>query len=138
MPISHPFPSFPTHQPFLQGTTASSIHGTRLGFGEFGGETHASAPDCSQSHIELLAQSTDQIVFHSWNQLHHPHQPYRLAAKKFHTNPSEGLRLNPGYSAIPIPLHNPCRTRYRQGIPLNQIPNATMAGSGWHSFPFIA
>ncbi|MCD8533399.1 MAG: hypothetical protein LR011_00860 [Verrucomicrobia bacterium] len=30
------FPSFPIHQPFLQGTTASSIHGTRLGFGEFG------------------------------------------------------------------------------------------------------
>lgn len=120
--------AFPVLKPFLSGTTASSIHEARLGAEEFGGETHAYAPAYSCEDVRLLSRWADHLVFNSWRQFRELSPVYREEASRIGREVSVGLRINPGYSEVEVPLYDPCRKGSRLGIPVGEVAGADWQG----------
>lgn len=120
----------------LAGTCASSVDEARLGFEEFGGETHAFAAAWNDVEIAELAEFVDHIVFNSLEQWRR-FKPYLLEASKRREKPVKcGLRVNPEHSEGAVAIYNPCAPGSRLGIRIGELKKAskeTLAGiSGLH------
>lgn len=100
---------------YLHGVTSSSLHEARLGFEKMGKEVHAYAPAFLDSEFDELMGYTDHIVFNSFDQ-------WSRFKGRVKGNPAKriecGLRVNPEYSEIEVPLYNPCSPNSRMGITL--------------------
>lgn len=100
---------------YLHGVTSSSLHEARLGFEKMGREVHAYAPAFQEAEFDELMGYTDHIVFNSFDQ-------WARFRSRVKGNPSKhiecGLRVNPEYSEIEVPLYNPCSPNSRMGITL--------------------
>lgn len=105
-------------RPFLDGTTASSLHEARLGQEEFGGETHIYAPAYQPAEFEEIARRVTHVSFNSMDQFH------RFAPQLQRINPGAqgGLRINPEYSPVGVALYNPCAPGSRLGIRSVDMP----------------
>ena len=99
--------TFPQMQPFLDGTTSSSLYEAKLGYEEFGKEVHAYSTAFSQQDIFELKDFADKVIFNSISQL-----------QRFHTylpHTKLGLRINPQVSYSHYDLANPARPHSRLG-----------------------
>lgn len=107
---------FPLIGEYLSGVTASSLNETRLGFEEMGKEVHTYSPAFIESEFMDTLKLSDYIVFNSFNQW----KKYKDIAKEYNSNSSKrvefGIRINPEYSEIKVPLYNPCYTNSRLGV----------------------
>ncbi len=93
---------------YMDGTTSSSLYEARLGFEEFGKETHAFCVGYSKEDIEEITNYSDKIIFNSVSQL----EMYYEIVK----NKKIGLRINPGFSYSHFDLANPARKHSRLGV----------------------
>ncbi len=93
---------------YMDGTTSSSLYEARLGFEEFGKETHAFCVGYSKSDIEEISNYSDKIIFNSVSQL----ELYYPLVK----NKKLGLRINPQISYSHFDLADPARKHSRLGI----------------------
>jgi carboxynorspermidine decarboxylase len=93
---------------YMDGTTSSSPFEARLGYEEFGKETHAYSVGWSESDVKEVAEFADKLIFNSLSQLG------RL--KKFAKGQSLGLRVNPGFSKSGFDLADPARKHSRLGV----------------------
>ncbi|OOR83341.1 carboxynorspermidine decarboxylase [Moraxella canis] len=100
---------FESMQPYLHGTTSSSLKEVRLGKECFGGETHAYSVAYADHEIEEVLSYCDKIIFNSFNQLNRFGQ---LARDK---NIPVGLRLNPQTSNSSFIIADPARPFSRLG-----------------------
>ncbi|WP_049236050.1 carboxynorspermidine decarboxylase [Moraxella canis] len=100
---------FESMQPYLHGTTSSSLKEMRLGKECFGGETHAYSVAYADHEIEEVLSYCDKIIFNSFNQLNRFGQ---LARDK---NIPVGLRLNPQTSNSSFIIADPARPFSRLG-----------------------
>lgn len=94
-------------QPYMDGTTSSSLYEVKLGYQKFGGETHAYSVAFADHEIEEVLANSDKIIFNSISQL-----------ERFETqagNKPKGLRLNPGISSSSFDLADPARQFSRLG-----------------------
>lgn len=109
---------FDEMRPFLDGSTASSLHEARLGQEEFGGETHIFAPAFRPSEFEEIAGRVTHVSFNSLAQYE------RFAPVLFRVNreAQAGLRINPEYSPVGVSLYNPCAPGSRLGIRSVDMP----------------
>jgi len=109
---------FDEMRPFLDGSTASSLHEARLGQEDFGGETHIFAPAFLPHEFEEIARRVTHISFNSMAQYE------RFAPDLFRINPAvqAGLRINPEYSPVGVSLYNPCAPGSRLGVRSAQMP----------------
>ena len=99
--------TFPQMQPYLDGTTSSSLYEAKLGYEEFGKEVHAySAAFCGED-ISQLKGIADKVIFNSISQL----RQFRHYLPKV----SLGLRVNPEISYSHYELANPARQYSRLG-----------------------
>ena len=64
-----PLGGFESMQPYLHGTTSSSLKEVRLGKECFGGETHAYSVAYADHEIKEVLGYCDKIIFNSINQL---------------------------------------------------------------------
>ena len=99
--------TFPQMQPFLDGTTSSSLYEAKLGYEEFGKEVHAYGAAFSPEDILELKGFADKVIFNSISQL-----------KKFYQHLPDtnlGLRVNPQVSYSHYDLANPARQYSRLG-----------------------
>lgn len=80
---------FESMQPYLHGTTSSSLKEVRLGKECFGGETHAYSVAYADHEIKEVLGYCDKIIFNSINQLK------RFGQLAHDKNIPVGLRLNP-------------------------------------------
>jgi carboxynorspermidine decarboxylase len=102
--------AFPYIRDSLAGVCASGLHEARLGKEIFGKEVHVFSPAFKKSEFAEICTLSDHIVFNSFSQW----QQFRDSAKK--QKIECGLRLNPEYSEISMPIYNPCIPGSRFGV----------------------
>jgi carboxynorspermidine decarboxylase len=119
------YQTYPLIANYLDGTTASGINEAKLGFENFGKETHIFAPAYSDDDFEIISKICDHISFNSLSQW----EKYR---KKI-TTQKVSLRVNPLYSEIETEIYNPCAKFSRLGITPDKLENYDLSGiSGLH------
>ncbi|WP_297779966.1 carboxynorspermidine decarboxylase [uncultured Roseovarius sp.] len=99
--------AFPTMQPYMDGTTSSSLFELRLGREKFGKETHAYSVAWSDAEIDEAVSYADKIIFNTVGQL-----------TRYDTQSAgieRGLRLNPRFSTSSFDLADPARPFSRLG-----------------------
>lgn len=101
---------YPLISEYLDGTTASGLYEARLGFEEFGGETHVFSPAYDEESFDELMHYCNHAVFNSLPQWE------RFGKRALRANVSCGLRINPEYSEIEHEIYNPCAAGSRLGI----------------------
>ncbi len=107
---------FEVMQPYLHGTTSSSLNEVRLGYETFGAndggdkkETHAYSVAYSKDEIAEVLQYADKIIFNSISQL----TAFKAQARA--RNVPIGLRLNPQTSNSSFIIADPARPFSRLG-----------------------
>lgn len=100
---------FEIMRPYLDGTTSSSLFEARLGYENFGGETHAYSVGYNMEHVEKVACFCDKVIFNSQSQL-------AMYKPLVEGKVSIGLRLNPGLSYADQSLADPARRFSRLGV----------------------
>lgn len=103
------FGTFDTIKPYLDGTTSSGPYEVKLGYEEFGGETHAYSVGYSKADIEAVKGMANKIIFNSLSQLETHFENCKDDA-------SLGLRINPERSMAGQDLANPTRAYSRLGV----------------------
>ena len=103
----HVYPLLAKH---LAGTTASGLFEAKLGYEEFGGETHVFSPAYREEEFEELLTYVDDLVFNS------PAQVKRYGARAKAAGKSVGLRVNPECSTQEgHAIYDPCAPGSRLG-----------------------
>lgn len=102
--------SFGVIKKYLHGVCASGPVEAELGRKEFGKEVHTFSPAFTEEQFQRVLKYSDYIIFNSINQFN----KYGKIAKSF--GKQVGLRVNPGYSEVEIPLYDPCSVGSRFGI----------------------
>jgi carboxynorspermidine decarboxylase len=105
---------YPLVGKYLHGVTSSSLFEARLGFEEMGKEVHVYAPAYMDREFDELLGYTDHIVFNSFDQWNRFKERVESAPKAI----SCGIRVNPEYSEIEVPLYDPCYNYSRMGVTL--------------------
>ncbi|WP_379154221.1 carboxynorspermidine decarboxylase [Paenibacillus sp. sgz5001063] len=105
---------YPLVGKYLHGVTSSSLFEARLGYEEMGKEVHVYAPAYMDREFDELLTYTDHIVFNSFDQWARFKERVQNAPK----NISCGIRVNPEYSEIEVPLYDPCYNNSRMGVTL--------------------
>ncbi|WP_175498746.1 carboxynorspermidine decarboxylase [Paenibacillus sp. NFR01] len=105
---------YPLVGQYLAGVTSSSLFEARLGFEEMGKEVHVYAPAYMEREFDELLGYTDHIVFNSFDQWNRFKDRVQNAGKPI----SCGIRVNPEYSEIEVPLYDPCYNYSRMGVTL--------------------
>ncbi len=105
------FSLFPTAGEYLAGITASSLFEARLGFEEMGKEVHVYAPAYRDDEFDELMGYADHIVFNSFAQA----DRFRAKLAEHPKKIEIGIRINPEYSEVDVPLYDPCAPNSRLG-----------------------
>ena len=110
---------FDVMQPYLHGTTSSSLNEVRLGYETFGNNDDANSQDKKETHAYSVAYSADEIpevlnyadkiIFNSISQLN------AFKAQAAAQNIPVGLRLNPKTSNSSFLIADPARPFSRLG-----------------------
>lgn len=104
------FRVYPLLAKHLAGTTASGLFEAKLGYEEFGGETHVFSPAYREEEFEELLTYVDDLVFNS------PAQVKRYGARAKAAGKSIGLRVNPECSTQEgHAIYDPCAPGSRLG-----------------------
>ena len=122
------FSTFPLVRQYLAGICASGLFEARLGREEFGKEVHVFAPAYGESEFKLILPLADHIVFNSvaqWNL-------FRPLVQKAKRAVSCGIRINPEYSEIDVPLYNPCARYSRFGVKAGDFTRVPEGIEGLH------
>lgn len=105
---------YPLVGKYLHGVTSSSLFEARLGYEKMGKEVHVYAPAYVDSEFDELLEYSDHIVFNSFDQWNRFKDRVKNAPKHI----SCGIRVNPEYSEIEVPLYDPCYNYSRMGVTL--------------------
>lgn len=110
------FCTYPLIKKYICGTTASGLYEARLGYEEFGGETHVFSPAYRADEFEEILRYVDDIVFNSVSQvIKYGHQAKQMGK-------SIGLRVNPECSTQEgHEIYDPCAVGSRLGCTLSQL-----------------
>ncbi|MEI7866260.1 MAG: carboxynorspermidine decarboxylase [Candidatus Methylumidiphilus sp.] len=109
---------YPLIGEYLKGVTSSSLFEARLGYEKMGKEVHMCAPAYVDEEFDEIIKYCDHIVFNSFNQW----QKYKPQVTKSGSKYIQcGIRINPEYSEIAVPLYNPCYKFSRLGVTLKNF-----------------
>jgi carboxynorspermidine decarboxylase len=115
---------FPVIRETLHGVCASSPWEARLGYEEFGRETHSFAAAFKESDVLELLEISNHLVFNSFAQL----ERFRPLWEKERGRVSIGLRVNPEHSEGHTELYDPCAPKSRLGIRRAEFDGRSLAG----------
>ena len=110
-------PLYPLLTPYLDGAASSGLYEARLareGMGDQA-QVHVYAPAFKDEEFDQLLGMADALVFNSFDQW----DKYRAKVLEHNLTGdrqiSPGLRINPGYSEVKVPLYNPAGPHSRMG-----------------------
>ena len=115
---------FPLIRETLHGVCASSPWEARLGREEFGREVHSFAAAFKESDIVELLETSNHLVFNSFNQL----ERFRPLWEKARDRVSIGLRVNPEHTEGHTAIYDPCAPKSRLGIPRAEFEGRSLEG----------
>lgn len=85
---------YPLMRQYLDGTTSSGLFETKLGYEEFGGETHVFSPAFTEKDMAEILPMVEHIVFNTPTQLMRFKDMVKAQEKKVEI----GIRVNPQFS----------------------------------------
>lgn len=85
---------YPLMRQYLDGTTSSGLFETKLGYEEFGGETHVFSPAFTEKDMVEILPMVEHIVFNTPTQLMRFKDMVKAQEKKVEI----GIRVNPQFS----------------------------------------
>ncbi len=109
------FATYPLLAQYLDGTTASGLYEAKLGFEEFGKETHVFCGAYPPEQIEELTRICGHMIFNSLSQWE------RFSKTARDAGVSCGLRINPEHSTQEGGIYDPCSTGSRLGITRDKL-----------------
>jgi carboxynorspermidine decarboxylase len=116
---------FPMFRPHLDGAAASSYYEARLCVEELQTLAHTYAVVYAPNDFEKILSLSSHITFNSLTE----YQKYTPSVKTFKKHKiSIGLRVNPEFSVISDPKHDPTQPGSRLGIDLNLLKNGLPKG----------
>jgi len=118
------FSVFPTIGKYLKGVTSSSLFEARLGYERMGKEVHIYTPAYIDEEFDEIIRYCDHIVFNSFDQWKRYKAKVKGADKKIEC----GIRVNPEYSEIEVPIYNPCYKYSRLGVTLSNFKPEELDG----------
>lgn len=118
------FSLFPLIQQYLYGVAASSLHEAHLGFEEFGGEVHIFSPAYLEKEFDEVMRFSSHIIFNSFSQWEKYREKIWINKKKIVC----GIRVNPEYSEVAVPLYDPCGQYSRLGVTRRNFINSCQKG----------
>lgn len=130
------FSVFPLLREALDGVCASSPHEARLGREEFGREVHTFAAAYSEGAILDLAETTDHLVFNSFDQLTRFQDLALQKARSCGRSLKLGIRINPEHSEGTVPIYDPCGPGSRLGVRRRAFREdllGRVSGLHWHN-----
>jgi carboxynorspermidine decarboxylase len=116
------YEAFNTLKPFLSGCTASSLNEAILAKEEFQKEVHLYAPAYKESEFKTLLDISSHITFNGIDQLKYYADKYNIQTSTIQI----GLRLNPEYSSVKIPMYNPCQKYSRFGVTQKEFDSSVI------------
>src|SRR5271157_1325426 len=120
--------TFPLVGQYLSGTCASGLYEARLGREEMGKEVHVFAPAFKEEELIQILQIADHVVFNSFAQW----DRFKPIVQQSNRPVSCGIRINPEYSEIEVPLYNPCVPGSRFGMKAAEFPAVPDGIEGLH------
>lgn len=108
--------SFPLIKKYLDGASASSLFEVKLIYEEMGVKAHTYCPAYLKDDFEEIANLSKHLTFNSLSQ-------WDLFKNTIKSSMSCGLRINPEYSEIDIPIYNPAINGSRLGMVKSNIPD---------------
>ncbi|HQM78080.1 MAG TPA: carboxynorspermidine decarboxylase [Bacteroidales bacterium] len=108
--------SFPLIKKYLDGASASSLFEAKLINEEMGVKAHTYCPAYLKDDFEEIANLSKHLTFNSLSQ-------WDLFKNTIKSSISCGLRINPEYSEIDIPIYNPAINGSRLGMVKSNIPD---------------
>jgi len=108
--------SFPLIKKYLDGASASSLFEVKLINEEMGVKAHTYCPAYLKDDFEEIANLSKHLTFNSLSQ-------WDLFKNSIKASISCGLRINPEYSEIDIPIYNPAINGSRLGMVKSMIPD---------------
>lgn len=118
------FSTFPIVGEYLAGVTSSSLFEATLGREEMNKEVHAYVPAYMPAEFQSYLEICDHLVFNSFDQW----VKYKPQVEGYDKKISCGLRVNPEYSEIEVPLYNPCYEGSRLGITIDNFKPELLDG----------
>lgn len=115
---------FPIIRETLQGVCASSPWEARLGREQFGREVHSFSAAFKESDIVELLETSNHLVFNSFNQL----ERFRPLWEQAKGRVSIGLRVNPEHTEGHTAIYDPCAPKSRLGIPRAEFEGRSLEG----------
>lgn len=110
------FHTYPLLRRYLSGTTASGLYEARLGYEEFGGETHVFEPAYRKGEFDELLLYADHLIFNT------PSQVRQFGSRAKAAGKSIGLRINPQCSTQEgHDIYDPCAPGSRLGTTLDNL-----------------
>lgn len=103
------FSTFPLIKKYISGSEASSINEARLGYKEFGKETHIFSPSYTEENIGEYLKYADHLVFNSFSQ-------WNKFKKVCKGKVSCGIRVNPEHSEVENPMYDPSSPNSHFGV----------------------
>jgi len=108
--------SFPLIKKYIDGASASSLFEAKLINEEMGVKAHTYCPAYLKDDFEEIANLSKHLTFNSLSQ-------WDLFKNSIKASISCGLRINPEYSEIDIPIYNPAINGSRLGMVKSMIPD---------------
>ena len=123
------YSTFRIINPFLTGTTASSLNEAILGSEEMKGDVHVYSPAFIPDEFTQILNYASHITFNSFNEFHRYKEEVAQHSRKI----SCGIRINPEYSEVEKDIYNPCVPGSRLGVTAKDFENQDLSGiEGFH------
>ncbi|MDN5355538.1 MAG: carboxynorspermidine decarboxylase [Rikenellaceae bacterium] len=113
--------SFPLIKKYLDGASASSLFEAKLIYEEMGVKAHTYCPAYLKDDFEEIANISKHLTFNSLSQW----EQFKNSVK---SSVSCGLRINPEYSEIDVPIYNPAVKGSRLGMVRAMMPDKLPEG----------
>jgi carboxynorspermidine decarboxylase len=124
------FRLYPLIGRYLSGAASSGLYEARLAREAMGEarEVHVYAPAFKDDEFDRLLGVVDVIVFNTFEQWERFRDRVRAHNASGGRPISCGLRVNPGYSEVDVPLYDPARPDSRLGVGANAFREGVAAG----------
>ncbi|NMA00090.1 MAG: carboxynorspermidine decarboxylase [Clostridiaceae bacterium] len=124
------FDFYPLIAQYLDGAASSGLFEARLAREEMGEEheVHVYAPAYKDDEFAEILDIVDVVIFNSFEQWERHRDRVLEHNLSGDRQISCGLRINPGYSEIEVPLYDPARADSRLGVPADVYLREKKAG----------
>lgn len=129
------FSVFPLIKKYLSGSEVSSVNEARLGYEEFGKETHIFSPSYTKENIKEYLKYADHLVFNSFSQWNNFKDIIKKSKKKTRRKGyfqrgmvSCGIRVNLEHSEVETPMYDPSSPNSHFGVKIDDFKKESLEG----------